>query len=395
MLLNNKERLITLLIVVSAIFLLSLALSLLLPAVFETGEITDSIILTSHSYTEPYGSLVQNESKKWFESGNPLQAAQYDGTITNPTSYDITSWQIQFELPEKAYISDSWNGIYSEQNRIQTINPPKDYNLTIPAGGTITYGFIMFAPRTYVPGEVTLNYKQKIEISHAWYYYAILILTIVSGSSLLICIPFIIKVLDLQKKEENARITIEQTLKLFANTIEAKDKYTSGHSARVSFYVKELAHRMGLSKQDQQNIYYMAIIHDVGKIGISDSILSKPDILESNEMDIMRTHAAKGGEILADFGSLPGAASVVRHHHERYDGKGYPDGLKGEEIPLFSRIISVADGYDAMTSDRCYRKKLPMSMVREELIANSGTQYDPKVVKCMLDIMDSGFTPRN
>ncbi|MCR4715352.1 MAG: HD domain-containing protein [Treponemataceae bacterium] len=395
MLLNNKERLITLLIVVSAIFLLSLALSLLLPAVFETGEITDSIILTSHSYTEPYGSLVQNESKKWFESGNPLQAAQYDGTITNPTSYDITSWQIQFELPEKAYISDSWNGIYSEQNRIQTINPPKDYNLTIPTGGTITYGFIMFAPRTYVPGEVTLNYKQKIEISHAWYYYAILILTIVSGSSLLICIPFIIKVLDLQKKEENARITIEQTLKLFANTIEAKDKYTSGHSARVSFYVKELAHRMGLSKQDQQNIYYMAIIHDVGKIGISDSILSKPDILESNEMDIMRTHAAKGGEILADFGSLPGAASVVRHHHERYDGKGYPDGLKGEEIPLFSRIISVADGYDAMTSDRCYRKKLPMSMVREELIANSGTQYDPKVVKCMLDIMDSGFTPRN
>lgn len=395
MLLNNKERLITLLIVVSAIFLLSLALSLLLPAVFETGEITDSIILTSHSYTEPYGSLVQNESKKWFESGNPLQAAQYDGTITNPTSYDITSWQIQFELPEKAYISDSWNGIYSEQNRIQTINPPKDYNLTIPAGGTITYGFIMFAPRTYVPGEVTLNYKQKIEISHAWYYYAILILTIVSGSSLLICIPFIIKVLDLQKKEENARITIEQTLKLFANTIEAKDKYTSGHSARVSFYVKELAHRMGLSKQDQQNIYYMAIIHDVGKIGISDSILSKPDILESNEMDIMRTHATKGGEILADFGSLPGAASVVRHHHERYDGKGYPDGLKGEEIPLFSRIISVADGYDAMTSDRCYRKKLPMSMVREELIANSGTQYDPKVVKCMLDIMDSGFTPRN
>jgi hypothetical protein len=395
MLLNNKERLITLLIVVSAIFLLSLALSLLLPAVFETGEITDSIILTSHSYTEPYGSLVQNESKKWFESGNPLQAAQYDGTITNPTSYDITSWQIQFELPEKAYISDSWNGIYSEQNRIQTINPPKDYNLTIPAGGTITYGFIMFAPRTYVPSEVTLNYKQKIEISHAWYYYAILILTIVSGSSLLICIPFIIKVLDLQKKEENARITIEQTLKLFANTIEAKDKYTSGHSARVSFYVKELAHRMGLSKQDQQNIYYMAIIHDVGKIGISDSILSKPDILESNEMDIMRTHAAKGGEILADFGSLPGAASVVRHHHERYDGKGYPDGLKGEEIPLFSRIISVADGYDAMTSDRCYRKKLPMSMVREELIANSGTQYDPKVVKCMLDIMDSGFTPRN
>jgi len=394
MLLNNKERLITLLIVLSAIFLLSLALSLLLPAVFETGEVSSSIILTSHSYTEPYGTLVQNESKKWFESGNPLQAAQYDGTITNPTSYDITSWQIQFELPEKAYISDSWNGIYSEKDRIQTINPPKDYNLTIPSGGTITYGFIMFAPRTYVPGEVTLNYKQKIEISHAWYYYAILILTIVSGSSLLICIPFIIKVLDLQKKEEQARITIEQTLKLFANTIEAKDKYTSGHSARVSFYVKELAHRMGLSKQDQQNIYYMSIIHDVGKIGISDSILSKPDILESNEMDIMKTHAAKGGEILADFGSLPGAASVVRHHHERYDGKGYPDGLKGEDIPLFSRIISVADGYDAMTSDRCYRKKLPMSMVREELIANSGTQYDPKVVKCMLDIMESGFTPQ-
>lgn len=392
MITNRKNKLVPLLIILSAIFILALAASFLLPLIFETNIISDSMVLPPYSYNEPFGTLTQNQAKKWMDTGNPLQAAQYDGEIHNPTSFDIVSWYIQFEIPEKAYISDSWNGTYTREGNIITVEPPRDYNRTIPPGGSITYGFIMYAPKSFSSTDVTFFFKQKIEISRAWYYYALLVLTIVSGSSLIICIPFIIKVRDLQKKEAQARNGIEQVLKLFANTIEAKDKYTSGHSARVSFYVKELALRMGLSKQEQQSIYYMAIIHDVGKIGISDAILSKPDVLDAKEMEIMRTHAAKGGEILADFGSLPEAALVVRHHHERYDGTGYPDGLKGEEIPLFSRIISVADGYDAMTSDRCYRKKLPMSMVKEELINNSGTQYDPKVVQCMLDIMETGFT---
>ncbi|MCR4938872.1 MAG: HD-GYP domain-containing protein [Treponemataceae bacterium] len=373
---------------------MSLTVSILLPTVFETGEKSETIILKQNSLIQPYGTLSQNEQKKWMETGNPLQGAQYDGTVTNPTTFEITSWQIQFQIPERAYISDSWNGIYDVDDNIVTIDPPEEYNRTIPSGNTITYGFIMYAPKSYVPGDVTLSFKQKVEISHAWYYYAIVLITIISGSSLIICIPFVIKLKDLQKKEEQASATIEQTLKLFANTIEAKDRYTSGHSARVSFYVKELAKRMGLSKQDQQFIYYTAIIHDIGKIGIPDSILSKPDALDKDEMKIMMTHAEKGGEILADFESLPGASEIVRHHHERYDGTGYPDGLKGEEIPLFSRIISVADGFDAMTSDRCYRKRLPMGLVVEELKASAGTQYDPKIVKCMLDILESGFTPQ-
>lgn len=389
---NRKNKLIHLIIALSTIFIIALGTSFLLPVFLNTSIISDSVVLKPYSSSTPYGVLNQNESKKWFDSGNPLQAAQYDGTIYNSTQFDVVSWYLQFEIPEKAYISDSWNGIYKREGNIITVEPPKDYNRTIPPGGNITYGFIMYAPKSFSSTEVTLFYKQKIDVAKSWYYYAIILIAIISGISLLICIPFIIKLRELQKKEEQARRTIEQTLKLFANTIEAKDKYTSGHSARVSFYVKELALRMGLSKQDQQFIYYTAIIHDVGKIGIPDSILSKPDILEIGEMDIMRTHAVKGGEILADFESLPGASAIVRHHHERYDGKGYPDGLKGEEIPLFSRIISVADGFDAMTSDRCYRKKLPMSMVIEELKKNSGTQYDPKVVDCMLDIIESGFT---
>lgn len=394
MILKNKDNLFPVLIMLAVIFILTLALSFLLPAISGTGEKTETLILKEKSLIQPCGNLVQNETKKWMETGNPLQGAQYDGTITNNTTYEITSWQVKFQIPERAYISDSWNGIYEVENKTVTIDPPKDYNRTIPPGNTITYGFIMYAPKSFVPGEVTLKYKQKIEIAHSWYYYAIVLLTIISGTSFIICIPFFIKLKDLQKKEEDARATIEQTLKLFANTIEAKDRYTSGHSARVSFYVKELAKRMGLSKQDQQFIYYTAIIHDIGKIGIPDSILSKPDTLDKDEMEIMKTHAEKGGEILADFESLPGASEIVRHHHERYDGTGYPDGLKGEEIPLFSRIISVADGFDAMTSDRCYRKRLPMGLVVEELKASAGTQYDPKIVKCMLNILESGFTPQ-
>ena len=179
--LKRKNKLIPLLIVLSAIFILSVTAAFVLPLLIQTNIISDSKVLPAYAYNEPYGTLTQNQSKKWVETGNPLQGAQYDGEIHNPTSFDIISWYIQFEVPERAYISDSWNGNYTREGNIITVEPPKDYNRKIPMGGSITYGFIMYAPKSFSSATVTLYYKQQIETSRSWYYYALLILAIVSG----------------------------------------------------------------------------------------------------------------------------------------------------------------------------------------------------------------------
>lgn len=390
---KRNNRMIQLLLILAATFTITLASTFIIQNVFETGTISDSVILSEKNSKNITGGIVKNNEKKWYDKDNPLQGAKYDGEVTNSSSGEISDWEIQFSIPENAYITDLWNGVYSVEDQTVTINSPKDYNLTIAPGETITFGFIMYAPKNYDPADIEFSYNQITDITHTWYYYTLRILSFISGIAIVVCIPFMLKIRELQKEEEESRKTIEQTLKLFANTIEAKDLYTSGHSARVSWYVRELAKKMGLSSKEQESVYYTAIIHDIGKIGIPDKILSKPGSLEKDEMDVMRKHAIKGGEILHGFNSLPDVADIVRHHHERYDGTGYPDGLAGNDIPLFSRIICIADCFDAMTSDRCYRKRLPIEKVVDELKENSGSQFDPDIVPYILDLIDSGVFP--
>ena len=184
MILKSKNNMVLLLIILSAVFVLALAASLLLPLIFESNIVSYSMVLPEYSYDEPFGTLTQNQSKKWFDTGNPLQAAQYDGEIHNPTSYDIISWYIEFDIPEYAYISDSWNGTYTRDGNTITMEPPKDYNRTISPGGNITYGFIMYAPKSFSSTDVTFHYKQKIEIARSWYFYVIVMIAIITGISL-------------------------------------------------------------------------------------------------------------------------------------------------------------------------------------------------------------------
>lgn len=162
---------------------------------------------------------------------------------------------------------------------------------------------------------------------------------------------------------------------------------------RVSMYSKEIAKKMGLSHDDQMIVYYSALLHDVGKIGIPDHILNKPGKLTDEEMQIMKTHATKSTEILEDFAAIPNIAKTVKHHHERYDGNGYPSNLKGEEIPLFSRIICIADCFDAMTTNRCYKKQLSNEEVKKEFESCSGKQFDPTLVSFILEIINEPLYP--
>lgn len=179
-----------------------------------------------------------------------------------------------------------------------------------------------------------------------------------------------------------------EVMEALAHTIDAKDKYTNGHSVRVAKYSKMIAKRMGMSEEDQENIYYMGLLHDIGKIGVPNEIINKTSRLDDAEYEIIKTHPVLGSDILSEIKSMPELALGARWHHERYDGKGYPDKLKGENIPFFARIIAVADSYDAMTSNRSYRNYLPQDVVRGEIEKNLGTQFDPEVGKVMIEIID-------
>ncbi|MBQ9768495.1 MAG: HD domain-containing protein [Lachnospiraceae bacterium] len=179
-----------------------------------------------------------------------------------------------------------------------------------------------------------------------------------------------------------------QAMETLANTIDAKDNYTSGHSTRVAKYSREIAKRMGKDEKTQNAIYFMGLLHDIGKIGIRDEIINKSGALTDEEFMSIKKHSTIGYDILRNMSEISNIEKGARWHHERYDGKGYPDGLKGEEIPEYARIICVADSYDAMTSKRSYRDPMPQDRVRKELERGRGTQFDPEIADVFLSIMD-------
>ena len=192
-----------------------------------------------------------------------------------------------------------------------------------------------------------------------------------------------------EKTREMERITI-QAIMTVANTVDAKDDYTKGHSMRVAAYAELMAQRLGWSEEEVQNTYYVAMLHDVGKIGVPDAVLNKPFKLTDVEFRLIQGHTIMGAEILKDFKMFPNVDVGARYHHERYDGKGYPEGLKAESIPLIARIIALVDSYDAMTSNRVYRRRLTDEVVMQELNKGKGTQWDPDLVDIFMQLIKEG-----
>ena len=186
--------------------------------------------------------------------------------------------------------------------------------------------------------------------------------------------------------ERLERIT-RQIIRTLSGAIDTKDTYTNGHSTRVADYSKEIARRAGFSDKMQDDIYMMGLLHDVGKIGIPDAIINKPAKLTDEEYAIIKKHPVMGEKILKNITEFPKLGAGARWHHERYDGKGYPDGISGQDIPQEARIIAVSDAYDAMTSRRSYRDVLPQSKVVAEMQRGKGTQFDPDFADIMLSMI--------
>lgn len=179
-----------------------------------------------------------------------------------------------------------------------------------------------------------------------------------------------------------------QIVTALSGAIDAKDTYTNGHSTRVAEYSREIARRAGFSEKEQDDIYMIGLLHDVGKIGVPDAIINKPAKLTDEEYAVIKQHPIMGAEILKNITELPNLRTGARWHHERYDGKGYPDGISGEEIPWEARIIAIADAYDAMSSRRSYRDVLSQAQVRSEVEKGKGTQFDPVFADMMLAMID-------
>lgn len=192
-----------------------------------------------------------------------------------------------------------------------------------------------------------------------------------------------------EQNEKIQNMTV-QTITTVANALDAKDSYSEGHSRRVAVYASQIAEKLGLSKEDVRNVRIIALLHDIGKIGVPDAVLNKPGRLTDEEFALMKQHAAIGSEILKDIDMITGISIGARYHHERYDGRGYPEGLKGEDIPYIARIIAVADSYDAMTSNRVYRKHLTYEQVMSELEKGEGTQFDPDIARALEELIKEG-----
>jgi HD-GYP domain-containing protein (c-di-GMP phosphodiesterase class II) len=187
-------------------------------------------------------------------------------------------------------------------------------------------------------------------------------------------------------KNQNRKFS-EQAARTILKALDAKDSYTFGHSMRVAYFSLVTGVEAGLTPEEMYELELSAIFHDIGKIGTPDAVLNKPSRLSEEEFAVMKQHPEQTYQILQDFPYFEKIATNARFHHERYDGKGYPQGLKGEDIPFAARIILIADTFDAMTSTRPYRKGLPYEVAFEELLQFSGTQFDPKLVKLFIQGM--------
>jgi len=259
------------------------------------------------------------------------------------------------------------------------------------AGGTYRFHLSVLNTMTGEADQsitVTLV-KEKTVYEQTWFWVLLALLgaALAAGG---VMIYFRRKTRALLRKQEEHKRLINEMTSVFASCIDMKDAYTNGHSHRVAKYTAMLAERLGKSKDEVEQIYNIALLHDIGKISIPDSILNKPGRLTDEEFGVMRSHSQRGFEILKEIQIAPELAIGAGYHHERIDGKGYPRGLKGDEIPEIAQIIAVADTFDAMYSTRPYRKRLALSVVADEIKRASGTQLSPKVVEAFLQLLNEG-----
>ena len=348
-----------------------------------------------------------------YDKNNRSYRMQLKSVIVNGKRY-LVQKDIPFVIPENSdsieivpeiinysinnpYISLYMEGI-DEHPNIMTQNELASVIYSNIAAGKYTFHISLLDSKGLnVIEENTYEIEKQYHIYDNWWFkvYAFFVM-IMAIAWLTWYVTATIQNLRFEKQEKELSHVREQirmsneTILSIANAVEARDKQTGRHSLRVAVYSMLIAAELGFDADELENIRQIGLLHDIGKIGVPDFILSKPKKLTEEEYNIMKTHVDIGGEILKDFTHIKNVADGAKYHHERYDGKGYNTGLKGEEIPLTARIIGLADAFDAMTSNRVYRKAISMDHVIDELKKGKGTQFDPSLVDILLGLIGSG-----
>ena len=321
-----------------------------------------------------------------------LDDEEYFGNVIN-IKKDIYRVSINMSIfgfkPNKGYtLYYKLDGVDKDYHTIT--DGDKDINYTNLAGGT--YHFHAYAIDEYGQMSNELNIKLVKEMhiyEHVWFWVIVALLAL----SLVIGIAFMIIQIRtrraLRKQLEYKNITIE-SIQAIARTIDAKDEYTNGHSTRVGYYSKLIAQNLGMNEDEVDNIYYIALLHDIGKIAIPDKILNKPGKLTDEEYAVMKSHTTRGAKILKGISTIPHIIEGAKSHHEKWDGSGYPEGLKGEEIPYVARIICCADCFDAMATKRVYKEPVALEDIANEFERCEGTHFDPDIAKVVVNMMRNG-----
>ena len=360
--------------------------------------------------------------------GTTIKGNIYEATITNGSGDTLSDWTLTQNFTEDGFVNNAWCGtleihqLSGGGEKVQTLDLRNcdrssvtlDYHISgtdiliditpgscivyhpnlevneypLDAGSSTTIGIILYSydadtDLTDFKFEYHLH-RDYLDSKTAGFYLAAFALW---GLALLFFITTALLSFYYEKRLQEREQLIRESLDVFSNFVDAKDPYTKGHSRRVAEYSRMIAEKLGLSDDRCRQVYYIALLHDIGKCYVPDEILKKPSRLTDEEFDIIKTHTTHGAQMLANFSSIPDIREGALYHHERYDGKGYPTGCKGEDIPIIGRIICVADSYDAMSSSRVYRKKLPREVIIKELKENSGTQFDPKLVDIFIEIL--------
>lgn len=395
-----------------------------------TKVVGDYLVIQSLPRASTWGKIFDFNNEGITE--NNYKAYTYDFTIMNNTNDKVSEFYFVLTFDQEVFLSSAWNGSlevhqYVNSNEYQaTVPDMREFNkeeyefdtvtidgedlIRLEAGDYLIYypstslnamempigsheattpGIIMYVPMDdkIIDSTFEIQYKfHRILIADTMFWVSFIGFLM----WLIILAIYTITYLQIRKyqaQHERDNKIIVESIETFTRFIDAKDPYTNGHSKRVASYTKTIAKELGFEGEELEHIYYIGLLHDCGKIGVPDNILDKPSKLTDEEFEIIKAHTIMGGEILREFKSLENVELGALFHHERYDGGGYPVGLVGEEIPYIARIICLADAYDAMNSNRVYRKRLDKEEIIRQIENNKGKQFDPKIADVVLDLI--------
>ena len=325
-----------------------------------------------------------------------------DRTVTQKIARGVTRLEIFPEVinytiqdPSVGYMLEGFDAEWTivPQNALSSIS-----YTNLPAGDYVFHLAVFDNSQENILVERTYNFtKEKEMYDNSWFIiYLLSVPMFTVGWVTWLLVKRHERKMEEQLAMANRQIEMgKQTVIAIARTVDAKDQRTSDHSKRVALYSAQIARAYGLDEKQCRDIEWAAQMHDIGKIAIPDAILNKPSRLTDEEYATMKTHTTHGAEILKDFTLLDNVIDGAKYHHERYDGRGYPQGLSGENIPLFARIIGVADAFDAMTANRIYRQQMDFSYVLGEMERGRGTQFDPQFVDILLKLINDGAIDLN